>query len=129
MCVAWKCPDGAQHFFCWPILAVSGQSLASKGPVVDRRDLNLVFGHTEATHNKSFLSSPTKYTVEPSWPMLRVLVAALWGKKLAFRTRERRKILRTDRNAGEKEIFGRAVLRFNSASEKESVLLIEDQKT
>ncbi|GFV93712.1 hypothetical protein TNCV_366131 [Trichonephila clavipes] len=61
---------------------------------------------------------------------LRVLVAALWDKKLAFRTRERRKILdfygRTA-TQGEKEIFGRAVLRFNSASEKESVLLIEDQ--
>ncbi|GFX09153.1 hypothetical protein TNCV_4167321 [Trichonephila clavipes] len=53
-----------------------------------------------------------------------------WDKKLAFRTRERRKILdfygRTA-TQGEKEIFGRAVLRFNSASEKESVLLIEDQ--
>ncbi|GFS88598.1 hypothetical protein TNCV_1462001 [Trichonephila clavipes] len=53
---------------------------------------------------------------------LRVLVAALWDKKLAFRTRERRKILdfygRTA-TQGEKEIFGRAVLRFNSASEKE----------
>ncbi|GFU80719.1 hypothetical protein TNCV_514461 [Trichonephila clavipes] len=61
---------------------------------------------------------------------LRVLVAALWDKKLAFKTRERRKILdfygRTA-TQGEKEIFGRAVLRFNSASEKESVLLIEDQ--
>ncbi|GFX22130.1 hypothetical protein TNCV_3054841 [Trichonephila clavipes] len=61
---------------------------------------------------------------------LRVLVAALWDKKLVFRTRERRKILdfygRTA-TQGEKEIFGRAVLRFNSASEKESVLLIEDQ--
>ncbi|GFY16396.1 hypothetical protein TNCV_2350391 [Trichonephila clavipes] len=52
-----------EHLFCWPIPAVSGQSLASNGPAVDR-DLNLVFGHTEATHNK-FLSSPTKYT-EPS---------------------------------------------------------------
>ncbi|GFS57279.1 hypothetical protein TNCV_491711 [Trichonephila clavipes] len=51
-CVAWCCPDGRQHFFCWPILAVSIQSLASKGPVVDSRDLNLVFCHTEATHNK-----------------------------------------------------------------------------
>ncbi|GFT75532.1 hypothetical protein TNCV_4833141 [Trichonephila clavipes] len=61
---------------------------------------------------------------------LRVLVAALWDKKLAFRTRERRKILdfyRRTATQGEKEIFGRAVLRFNSASEKESVLLIEDQ--
>ncbi|GFU98954.1 uncharacterized protein TNCV_3381991 [Trichonephila clavipes] len=61
---------------------------------------------------------------------LRVLVAALWDKKLAFRTRERRKILDfTDgpQRREKKEIFGRAVLRFNSASEKESVLLIEDQ--
>ncbi|GFX89848.1 hypothetical protein TNCV_1534951 [Trichonephila clavipes] len=66
----------------------------------------------------------------PTVQHLRVLVAALWDKKLAFRTRERRKILdfygRTA-TQGEKEIFGRAVLRFKSASEKESVLLIEDQ--
>ncbi|GFS63490.1 hypothetical protein TNCV_4610711 [Trichonephila clavipes] len=34
-CVAWRCPDGTQLLFCWPILTVSGQSLASKGPVVD----------------------------------------------------------------------------------------------
>ncbi|GFW72498.1 hypothetical protein TNCV_3797261 [Trichonephila clavipes] len=49
--VAWHCPDGTQHLFCWPILVVSGQSLASNVPVVDSRDLNLVFGPTEATHN------------------------------------------------------------------------------
>ncbi|GFV10765.1 hypothetical protein TNCV_1756031 [Trichonephila clavipes] len=60
---AWRCPDGTQHIFCWPILAISGQSIASNGPVVDSRDLNLVFGHAEATSNKLFLSSPTKYTV------------------------------------------------------------------
>ncbi|GFW74152.1 hypothetical protein TNCV_4176971 [Trichonephila clavipes] len=24
-CVAWRCPDGTQHFFRWPILAVPGQ--------------------------------------------------------------------------------------------------------
>ncbi|GFW94363.1 hypothetical protein TNCV_1432981 [Trichonephila clavipes] len=65
-CVVWRYPDGTQHFFFWPILAISGQSLASNGPVVDSRDLNLVFVHTEATHSKLFLSSPTKYTVEPS---------------------------------------------------------------
>ncbi|GFU69470.1 hypothetical protein TNCV_2282391 [Trichonephila clavipes] len=64
--VAWRCPDGAQQVFCWPILAVSGQSLASNCLVVERRDLNLVFGHTESTHNKLFLYSPTKYTVESS---------------------------------------------------------------
>ncbi|GFW53728.1 hypothetical protein TNCV_3938221 [Trichonephila clavipes] len=59
-----------KYFFCWPILAVSGrQSLASNGPVVDNRYLNLVFGHMEATHNKLFLSSHTKYAVEPSWPL------------------------------------------------------------
>ncbi|GFV28691.1 hypothetical protein TNCV_3986411 [Trichonephila clavipes] len=22
---AWRCPDGIQRFFCWPILAISGQ--------------------------------------------------------------------------------------------------------
>ncbi|GFW14199.1 hypothetical protein TNCV_3547881 [Trichonephila clavipes] len=49
-CVAWRCPDGTQHLFSCPILAVSGQSLASNGPVVYSRYLNLVFGPTEATH-------------------------------------------------------------------------------
>ncbi|GFV94836.1 hypothetical protein TNCV_1028341 [Trichonephila clavipes] len=71
-CVAWRCPDGTQHLFCWPILAVSSQSLASNCPVVDSRDLNLVFGHTEATLNKLFLSSPIKYTIEPSWSLVLV---------------------------------------------------------
>ncbi|GFT37234.1 hypothetical protein TNCV_1126841 [Trichonephila clavipes] len=65
-CVAWRCPDGTQHFFCWPILTISSQSLASNGPVVDSRVLNLVFGHAGATPNKGFLFSSTKYTVEPS---------------------------------------------------------------
>ncbi|GFW86285.1 hypothetical protein TNCV_4330691 [Trichonephila clavipes] len=65
-CVAWRCPNGTQHLFRWPILVVSDQSLASSGPVVDSRYLNLRFGPTEATNNKLFLSSPTKYTVEPS---------------------------------------------------------------
>ncbi|GFX73835.1 hypothetical protein TNCV_4291511 [Trichonephila clavipes] len=51
-CVVWRFPDGTQHLFCWPILAISGQSLVSNGPVVDSRDLNLVFGHAEATPNK-----------------------------------------------------------------------------
>ncbi|GFT58888.1 hypothetical protein TNCV_185241 [Trichonephila clavipes] len=50
--VAWRCPDGTQHLFCWTILAISGQSLASNGPVVDSGDLNLVFGHVGATPNK-----------------------------------------------------------------------------
>ncbi|GFX99415.1 hypothetical protein TNCV_3023461 [Trichonephila clavipes] len=71
-CVAWCCPDGTQHLFWSPIMAVSGQSLAPNGPVVDSRDLNLVFGHTEAIHNKLFLSSPTKYIIEPSWPLVLV---------------------------------------------------------
>ncbi|GFX40918.1 hypothetical protein TNCV_2216171 [Trichonephila clavipes] len=66
-CVDWHCPDETQRLICWPILAISGQSLVSNGgPVVDSRDLNLMFGHAEATPNKLFLSSPTKYTVEPS---------------------------------------------------------------
>ncbi|GFV04978.1 hypothetical protein TNCV_1347261 [Trichonephila clavipes] len=58
MCVIRHCPDGIQHLFCWPILAVSAQMLASNCPVVDSRDLNLVFGHTEVTHNKRFHSIP-----------------------------------------------------------------------
>ncbi|GFU52328.1 hypothetical protein TNCV_3958511 [Trichonephila clavipes] len=28
-CVVWLCSDGTQHLFCWLILAVSGQLLAS----------------------------------------------------------------------------------------------------
>ncbi|GFX62790.1 hypothetical protein TNCV_3351161 [Trichonephila clavipes] len=71
-CVDWCCPDGTQYLFCRPILAVSSQSLASNGPVIDSRYLNLVFGPTEATHNKLFLSSPTKCSVEPSWMSVRV---------------------------------------------------------
>ncbi|GFV85064.1 hypothetical protein TNCV_3320021 [Trichonephila clavipes] len=51
-CVAWRCPYGTQHLFCWPILAISLQSLASIAPVVDSRNLNLVFGHAEASPNK-----------------------------------------------------------------------------
>ncbi|GFU31701.1 hypothetical protein TNCV_1175871 [Trichonephila clavipes] len=48
--------DGTQHLILWPNLAISGQSRASNGPVADSRYLNLVIDHTEATHNKSFLS-------------------------------------------------------------------------
>ncbi|GFW56716.1 hypothetical protein TNCV_4067961 [Trichonephila clavipes] len=71
-CVAMDCPDGTQHLFCWTILAVSGQSLASNCPVVHTGDLNLVFDHTETTHSKLFLSSPNRYTLEPSWPLVLV---------------------------------------------------------
>ncbi|GFV40468.1 hypothetical protein TNCV_4494251 [Trichonephila clavipes] len=71
-CGAWRCPDGAQHLFYWPILAVSGQSLASNGPFLDSRYLNLVFGLMKDINNKLFLSSPTKYTVEPSWMLVLV---------------------------------------------------------
>ncbi|GFU27185.1 hypothetical protein TNCV_775981 [Trichonephila clavipes] len=70
--VAWRYPDGAQNFFCWRILAFSRQSLASNGSVFDSTDLNLMFGHTGATHDKLFLSSPIKYTVEPSWLLVLV---------------------------------------------------------
>ncbi|GFV49013.1 hypothetical protein TNCV_5064971 [Trichonephila clavipes] len=84
MCLAWSFPDGTQHFFCWLILAVSGQSLASNGPVVDIRYMNLVFGHMEVTYNKLFLTSPTKYTVEPSWLLVLVwLPFALLHRALA----------------------------------------------
>ncbi|GFX94927.1 hypothetical protein TNCV_3045591 [Trichonephila clavipes] len=51
-CVAWRCPNGTPRIFCWLILAVSGQSLASNGPVVDSRYLNLVFVRAEAPPNK-----------------------------------------------------------------------------
>ncbi|GFX33096.1 hypothetical protein TNCV_5042641 [Trichonephila clavipes] len=71
-CVAWRCPDVTQHLFYWPILAISDQSLASISPIVDSTYLNLVFGHTEATHNKLFIYSPPKYTEEPSWPVVLV---------------------------------------------------------
>ncbi|GFT54099.1 hypothetical protein TNCV_989551 [Trichonephila clavipes] len=45
--VAWRCPDGTQHLFC-SILAISGQSLASDGPDVGRREPKLVFGHVDS---------------------------------------------------------------------------------
>ncbi|GFU79960.1 hypothetical protein TNCV_578401 [Trichonephila clavipes] len=51
-CIAKRCPDGAQHLLCRSTLFISGQSLASNGPVLDSRYLNLVFGHAEATPNK-----------------------------------------------------------------------------
>ncbi|GFT09929.1 hypothetical protein TNCV_1114011 [Trichonephila clavipes] len=51
-CMARRCPHRTQHLFCWSILAVSGQSIASTGPAVDSRDMNLAFGRAEATHNK-----------------------------------------------------------------------------
>ncbi|GFW22979.1 hypothetical protein TNCV_3647561 [Trichonephila clavipes] len=37
--VDWRCTDGTQHLFFWSILAISGQLLASNGPVVDSRGL------------------------------------------------------------------------------------------
>ncbi|GFV71310.1 putative DD41D transposase [Trichonephila clavipes] len=46
--------------------------VASNGPVVDNRDLHLVFGHMEETNNKFFFSSHAKYTVEPSWMLVLV---------------------------------------------------------
>ncbi|GFY26061.1 hypothetical protein TNCV_353791 [Trichonephila clavipes] len=60
---------------------------------------------------------------------LRVLVAALWDKKLAFRTRERRKfwVFTDGPQRKEKKTSSEAMLQLNSASEKESVLLKEDQ--
>ncbi|GFV27716.1 hypothetical protein TNCV_4169381 [Trichonephila clavipes] len=66
-CVAWQCPDETQLLSCWPILAVSGQPLASNGPAVDSRGQNLVFGYLEATRNKLFLSGHTKCTAKPFW--------------------------------------------------------------
>ncbi|GFT18193.1 hypothetical protein TNCV_183501 [Trichonephila clavipes] len=61
--------------------------------------------------------------------VLRVLVAALWDKKLAFRTRERRKfwVFTDEPQRREKKTSSEAVLQLNSASEKKSVLLKEDQ--
>ncbi|GFU74375.1 hypothetical protein TNCV_2094991 [Trichonephila clavipes] len=65
-CMVWRCPDGTLYFYfyCWPILAVSVQSLAENGPVVDSRDVNLAFGQTEVSKNKLLLFSPPKYIVE-----------------------------------------------------------------
>ncbi|GFU22251.1 hypothetical protein TNCV_4855971 [Trichonephila clavipes] len=70
--VAWCCPGSPT-----PLLLANSDHfrsivLASNGPVVDSRNQNLVFGHAEATPNKLFLSNPTKYTVELSWPLLLV---------------------------------------------------------
>ncbi|GFX41262.1 hypothetical protein TNCV_2219601 [Trichonephila clavipes] len=60
---------------------------------------------------------------------LRDLVAALWDKKLAFRTREKRKfwVFTDGPQHWEKKTSLEAMLQLNSASEKESVLLKEDQ--
>ncbi|GFX54413.1 hypothetical protein TNCV_3825121 [Trichonephila clavipes] len=66
-CMNKPCLDGVQHLFCWPILVLSVQTLASNCPVIDSRNLNLVFGYTEVNHYKGFVSNSTKYTVEPSW--------------------------------------------------------------
>ncbi|GFU88467.1 hypothetical protein TNCV_3354061 [Trichonephila clavipes] len=60
--------------------AVSSQSLDSNGPIVDSRDLNSVFGHTEATHNKIFFSSPTKYTVESEPGPARAVLPQKWKR-------------------------------------------------
>ncbi|GFW92682.1 uncharacterized protein TNCV_519981 [Trichonephila clavipes] len=60
-CVAWN----TTH-----LLANSGQSLDSNGPVVDSRDLNLEFGHAEATPNKLFLFSSIKYPLQLSWQLV-----------------------------------------------------------
>ncbi|GFV54496.1 hypothetical protein TNCV_2282011 [Trichonephila clavipes] len=70
-CVAWRCPHGTQHLFCWSILAISDQSLASNGPVVDSID-NLVFRHTEKIIINNSFPSATKYIVEPSYPLVLV---------------------------------------------------------
>ncbi|GFV36430.1 hypothetical protein TNCV_2234771 [Trichonephila clavipes] len=71
-CMAWHCPDGTHHLFCWRIRAISGHSLASNGVISDSRDLNLEFGHAETTPNKCFLFSPTKNTIEHAWPLVLV---------------------------------------------------------
>ncbi|GFX93638.1 hypothetical protein TNCV_1588151 [Trichonephila clavipes] len=54
MVEALKLPNQSRR-----VSAVSGQSLASNGTVAGSRCLNLVFGHTEATHNKLLLSNTT----------------------------------------------------------------------
>ncbi|GFV52013.1 hypothetical protein TNCV_1323661 [Trichonephila clavipes] len=71
-CVARHCLDETQHIFCWPILAISGQLLASNDPVVGSRYLNLEFGLTEVCPSELFLSSSTKYTIETSWSLVLV---------------------------------------------------------
>ncbi|GFU63339.1 integrase catalytic domain-containing protein [Trichonephila clavipes] len=118
-----------------PTASTPTQPSTRSGRKVHLPSRNSVRGYDEEESNdeeyKSKYDSSTEIDPDSEeGDTLRVLVAALWDKKLAFRTRERRKILdfygRTA-TQGEKEIFGRAVLRFNSASEKESVLLIEDQ--
>ncbi|GFV48348.1 hypothetical protein TNCV_2479131 [Trichonephila clavipes] len=68
-CVVWRCPNRTQQLFCWPILAVSGQSLASNGTVVDSRYLNLFrvwsYGsNSHQIHSSTFLDvSPGLATV------------------------------------------------------------------
>ena len=60
MCIAWCCPYGTLHVWCWPNLGVFGQLQALNILVVDSRDPNFMFGHMKATHNKLFHSSTIK---------------------------------------------------------------------
>ncbi|GFX37849.1 hypothetical protein TNCV_1823061 [Trichonephila clavipes] len=50
-CVAWRCPGETQHFSSWPVLTISSKLLASNGPAVDRRDLNLFSVWPNGSHS------------------------------------------------------------------------------
>ncbi|GFT92209.1 uncharacterized protein TNCV_1679031 [Trichonephila clavipes] len=51
-CVAWRCPDGTQHLFCWPILAVSERTKPLDVPTVSEQKLK--------TTSVSFENIPSK---------------------------------------------------------------------
>ncbi|GFV84280.1 DUF4817 domain-containing protein [Trichonephila clavipes] len=81
-CVAWRCPDETQLLFCWPILAVSGRSLASYGPVVDRSDeahfwLN---GYVNKQNCRIWSeANPQVYVETPLHPEKLTVGCALWA--------------------------------------------------
>lgn len=58
MCTLYY-PNNIKYLFCWQIFVVSGQSLASNGPVADSRDLIHLFMYSpfEAETIDFFLSS------------------------------------------------------------------------
>ncbi|GFX20554.1 hypothetical protein TNCV_3489111 [Trichonephila clavipes] len=102
------------------------------GKVRENKDVNCQDTVQIANTSHSEGLKTVKITLQycqPQCALLRVLVAALWDKKLAFRTRERRKfwVFTNGPQRKEKKTSSEAMLQLNSASEKKSVLLKEDQ--
>ncbi|GFV40530.1 hypothetical protein TNCV_2500571 [Trichonephila clavipes] len=99
--------------------------------IQDQESVNIIpkniISQIKGYHNVEYIK--TKFATINGEIELRDLVAALWDKKLAFRTRERRKfwVFTDGPQRKKKKTSSEAVQQLNSASEKESVLLQEDQ--